>query len=321
MATASTNTTIAHNSTATFDTWINEIYTGLVTSCGLVQTADTGQMAVPSTAVYTATANTAVGYYVFQFNDTLQATSPVFFKLEFGTANSPNSPGMWITIGTSTNGAGTITGNVGTRVMVTSNTAPVSTITNYAARFVYNTTYGVCGLSWKIQGGGAGTNASLGGFYIHRSVSTAGAATATSVHMLTNSSSFVGGSTGNQTYYQIVDYSTGTVFGPAAGALATSWQTNWMWVPFLSLQTIQGTVGQIFPCVQYAPTASTPPFGITNLIAGCLLTEIPIGGTITATVLGSTSLTYMNVSSFTGCTYIGNNNAGASTYGVLFLWQ
>lgn len=320
MTVASTNTTVAHTNTAQFDTWINEIYTGLVTSCGLVQTADTGQMAVPSTTAYTATINTSQGYYVFQFNDTLQATSPVFFKLEFGTGNGATVPMMWITIGTSTNGAGTITGTVGTRVGVGCNTVPYSTIINFATRFVYNTTYGVCGLAWKIQGQGAASNATLGGFYIYRSVSNAGAATATAVHMLTNASSANGSSTGNQVYYQIIDYSTSTVYGPTGG-IATNWSGSWCWIPFQATQTIQGSLGQIFPCVQFVATASTPPYGITNLYAVCLHSEIPIGGTITATVLGSTSLTYMNVANFAGCIYCGNNNIQSSTYGCLFLWQ
>jgi len=88
---------------ANFQAWVNEIYNALVTTCGLsVHTADTGQMAAPCTTNRFAADITyaADGYYMFKFNDTLQATSPIFIKLEFGMSLA-TTPALWITMATS----------------------------------------------------------------------------------------------------------------------------------------------------------------------------------------------------------------------------
>lgn len=74
MALDSTLAVIAHTSTATMDAWINEVGSALVTTCGLSRMSasqDSGQMAFPSTTAYSATLNTAVGYYMFYFTDPL----------------------------------------------------------------------------------------------------------------------------------------------------------------------------------------------------------------------------------------------------------
>lgn len=76
-------------------------------AAGWVQTSDTGQGDVTTMTV--PTANTAAGYEVWRLNDALQSTAPVFVKIEYGRAT--NVPIVWITVGQSTDGAGTI-GNV-----------------------------------------------------------------------------------------------------------------------------------------------------------------------------------------------------------------
>lgn len=77
---------------------------------GLIRTADTGQID-PSTVVRAAI-NTAAGYEIWRFNDALQATSSIFIKVEYGTGPSASMPGMWITVGTGSDGAGNITGTI-----------------------------------------------------------------------------------------------------------------------------------------------------------------------------------------------------------------
>lgn len=74
MAIDSTSTVIAQTTTAQFLLWVNEIFTELVTKCGLTQMnplMDTGQMAVPSTTAVPVAANTSAGYYNFLFTDAL----------------------------------------------------------------------------------------------------------------------------------------------------------------------------------------------------------------------------------------------------------
>jgi hypothetical protein len=92
---------------AEFRAWAQGIHDGLASFADLTQTADTGQINI-ATANRPA-ANGVAGYEVWRFNDAMQATMPVFFKLEYGIDNSPTLPQLIITIGKGSNGAGTIT--------------------------------------------------------------------------------------------------------------------------------------------------------------------------------------------------------------------
>jgi hypothetical protein len=92
---------------AEFRAWAQGIHDGLASFADLTQTADTGQINI-ATATRPA-ANGVAGYEVWRFNDAMQATMPVFFKLEYGIDNSPTLPQLIITIGKGSNGAGTIT--------------------------------------------------------------------------------------------------------------------------------------------------------------------------------------------------------------------
>lgn len=74
MAKDSTSLVIAHSSNATFQAWVNEVFTELITTCGLTRMSplqDTGQMAAPCVTAYSGTANTAIGYYMAYFTDPL----------------------------------------------------------------------------------------------------------------------------------------------------------------------------------------------------------------------------------------------------------
>jgi hypothetical protein len=61
-------------------------------------------------------------------NDSLQATAPVFIKLEFGCGVT-SCVGLWLTIGTATNGAGTLTGQTSPRFSLSPSAN--NTTTNY----------------------------------------------------------------------------------------------------------------------------------------------------------------------------------------------
>lgn len=74
-------------------------------AAGLVKTADTGQ--IDWTTVLATNANLQKrGYEVWRFNDALQATRPVFIRIDYGSGNYPYNPMLWFTIGTATDGAG-----------------------------------------------------------------------------------------------------------------------------------------------------------------------------------------------------------------------
>lgn len=90
-----------------FRAWITAAHDMLV-GMGLVQTSDTGQ-ADFSTLAKPTSGNTMAGYRMYRFNDSLQGTAPVFVKLEVGTGSSATTTfGSRVTVGSSTNGAGTI---------------------------------------------------------------------------------------------------------------------------------------------------------------------------------------------------------------------
>jgi hypothetical protein len=91
-----------------FRNWGQAISNALA-AMGLVKTSDTGQINFTTVAKPTG-ATTVAGYEIWRFNDALQATTPVFIKLEYGTGNVATAHGMWITIGSSTDGAGNLTG-------------------------------------------------------------------------------------------------------------------------------------------------------------------------------------------------------------------
>lgn len=90
---------------AQFRAWGLQISNALA-AIGLVKTSDTGQI---NWATVTTPANfTAAGYEIWRFDDSLQATDPIFFKLEYGVGSSGSIPYLKLTVGFSTDGAGTI---------------------------------------------------------------------------------------------------------------------------------------------------------------------------------------------------------------------
>ena len=104
-----------HSFTAAYiQGWVGFCVSAL-TNAGWVQTTDTGQTAAGSFGT-TQSANTSLGYQIWRMNDALQSSYPVFVKFEWGGgAQAPftYAPAMWVTVGTGSNGTGTITGILG----------------------------------------------------------------------------------------------------------------------------------------------------------------------------------------------------------------
>jgi hypothetical protein len=101
------------SSNADFESWVTGVHNALA-AVGLVQTADTGQIN-PATVALPGAINTSAGYEIWRFSDALQATLPIFIKVEYGTGSVVNRPSFWITVGSATNGAGTLSGALSTR--------------------------------------------------------------------------------------------------------------------------------------------------------------------------------------------------------------
>lgn len=81
-------------------------------SVGLTQTSDTGQLSLATDPTFVATASYSYGYTVYQWTDAYQSTSPLYMRIEWKNSATSTVSNMMpfpvITVGTSTNGAGTI---------------------------------------------------------------------------------------------------------------------------------------------------------------------------------------------------------------------
>lgn len=83
----------------------------LVTTGGWVQVTQTGETA-PGSLVKSGSANTKSGFRVYRMNDSLQATAPLYMRLDFGTGTSASIFGVWVSLSSSINGSGTPSGTV-----------------------------------------------------------------------------------------------------------------------------------------------------------------------------------------------------------------
>jgi hypothetical protein len=116
-------TTLTHtNATdAAFRLWGAAIGVKLA-AAGWIQTADTGQINW-TTVLAPLGATTVVGYEIWRMDDALQATAPVYLKLEYGSGSAAANPAIWITIGSGSTGTGVLSGLVSTRFTCTGSAA------------------------------------------------------------------------------------------------------------------------------------------------------------------------------------------------------
>lgn len=112
---AASTFTVTHRTLADADfrSWGGAVSTAIGTA-GWTQTADTGQVNWATVTAPGAVQNTVAGYEIWRMNDALHTTYPVYMKLEYGSgSNTPSgqygySPNLWVTLGTASNGTGTI---------------------------------------------------------------------------------------------------------------------------------------------------------------------------------------------------------------------
>lgn len=116
-----TTTTNDVTTNAHFEAWATAIHNAL-TSVGLVQTADTGQITLAGVA--NPGANTFAGYEIWRFADANQSADPIFFKLEYGCGTAVSRPALRWTFGDGSNGTGTLTNGSTVQTEATSVTTP-----------------------------------------------------------------------------------------------------------------------------------------------------------------------------------------------------
>jgi hypothetical protein len=210
------------------------------------------------------------GYEVWRFNDAQQATAPIFLKFEFGS----NVPTVKITVGTGSNGSGTITG---TALSIARNFNGSSPQTTNTARQSYMChTDGFFGVNWKV-----GSSQSVGAFAIARTVNAAGVADATGAIVLWGS-----GVTSPKTATQAFRYAAPAVAYPAA---TTTVAIQALGInPQASVSTAVGSDIQVALGFTITPRVQ-PIVGLVGVLKG----ELAPGGTFTFTPVGTTPRTYL----------------------------
>lgn len=194
MATTSYNVPAQITTDAEFRTWGSSLKAALA-AVGLVQAADTGQIDW-TTVTKPTVGNTAAGYEIWEFNDTLQATAPVFIKIEYGTAASATQPSLWVTVGTSTNGAGALGGQMSTRKQLNQSQSATATVyTSYVSGASNRLSF--CLMATSLTAATAMT------VNIERSHDATGADTADGISVFTVSTS-------NSTFEQFIPTPTGS---------------------------------------------------------------------------------------------------------------
>lgn len=285
MTTATTVTPLDHTSDAGYRTWVAE-WIAQCTAVGLVQTSDTGQI---NTATATRPgSNTDGGYAIFRFDDSLQATAPVFVKFYFGTAASTSAGRIRAQVGTASNGSGTLSGLGSANTDTVSQTsAPPSTVANYTSYITGGSGY--FGIAFK-AGVSAANQLPYALFHLARTRDSTGATTGDGL---------------------ITTYRTTLSSGPSARTISYSGATiydggeiqKWF-LPFYTLSsTLVGGTPQVMKTYY-----CTPRVRPSMDLAGTLAAEIGVGVQFTATLVGSTSHNYM-VFAASGSTFNGHNLA------------
>lgn len=297
MTTATANLTFDNSTDAGFRAWGSGISAAL-SACGLVQTADTGQVNWT-----TVTRPTGVpvfqGYEIWRFADALQATKPVFIKIEYGAITNALNASLAITVGTGSNGAGTLSGTVSARETFYIGASSVTSVTP-SPYYACGDTSSIAFVSTYISAFGSAFSWGAGfciersrdvngtpngdGLVFARFAVAAGVRSAQYLSFTTNTAS------STLTYWPI----------PLPSKVSGSFNT--------------GTDVALFPM-----TVATPkPQGPALSFLGCSTSEFPRATTITV-VIGGSSRTYLAI---TGTSLMNSPEAsGSASFAVAMRYE
>ncbi len=281
---------IAQANDADFRAWGSDLSVSFA-DVGLVQTADTGQINW-TTVLRPGTSATAAGYEIWRYPD-----SSVYLKFEYGTgAASLAAPSVWLTVGTGSNGAGTLTGAISPRATISIQTVTLDSAgTSRQSFLVYKDGFfGFVGYraasavgpapfmgAWVAKTTDAAGNPDSRGATVYRK--TGGANAPPSV--------------------QALNFQTNTVSG-------VDLDGNFVVIPMGITSSIIGADTQCFIHWTALPLVLPNPYMATIITA-----EVPAGSTFSTTLVGTTPRTYLALD---------NNPQGSelsSTYRLAMLWE
>ncbi len=285
MTTSAVTSTLQHTDDATFRAWGRQVGDQL-TAVGLVRTADTGQ--INWGTVLRPAANASAGFEIFRFDDPLQATRPIFIRINYFTSSTATNPFLQISTGQGTDGAGALTSVMTGNVNVLGGGGPANTATvSYACMNAALGGFFFAG--WLGSRSGVVPNAAFT-FGIFRSLDDNGAPTGDGFTL----------------------YFAGN--GPLT-SVSWSWLTNsglnsgqsYTIVPGNIASSSFGTDIQAYRHYMSYPIIR-PLAGLVTVFAS----EITRGSTFTATILGATARTYLAL----GDGVIGASSNNAQSHSV-----
>jgi hypothetical protein len=96
-----------------YKVWVTHIHNTFL--LGWVNTSDTGQLDISTLPSLGLSSISYSGYKIYRMNDSLQATYPVYVKVEYGNGyQGLYCPGLRVSFGTGSDGAGNLTGYLNT---------------------------------------------------------------------------------------------------------------------------------------------------------------------------------------------------------------
>lgn len=261
MATVTWNVANDASSDATWRTWGSAFHTALAGLGTLVQTADSGQ-------ANWATATRSPGAYeMWAMADALQSSAPYYIRFLFD--QSANAPRVWISIGTGTDGAGNLTGNVSTARAYNCNSTATA-LTHYLS----STTSRLTG--WLFVNGSAPA-----AFTIERARSNTGAEIGTGAMHIGN----------------IGVNGTGSIVWVSAGAALPAVVEDGNCKNYMVCSRGGTLIGTQMTCFTFNPVG--PNYQVQNPPVGLLLyhsSDLGLSGTLPQITMYGTARTYINVS-------------------------
>lgn len=240
---------VRDNSTlANFKAWASVISAFFATA-GWVQSSDTGQVNWSTIASVPTSGNYV--YEIWKPGDGLQV---FYLKIEYGTgsASSSTNPRIRLSIGTSTNGAGTLTGFVSsTQLVPPSDPNVTSTVTQYQCYFSGDSGR-MAVMMWRDDPQSSGGNTAPIFFAIQRSLNSSGTpyGTSSTGYVTLISAGTPNAGPANQ---QSVVFGVGVA--PFMANSATGNSQTWSVLPngYLSSGLFNGQVpiSPVFPCVGF----------------------------------------------------------------------
>lgn len=259
---------------ANFKAWAQPISAFFATA-SWTQSTDTGQVnwstiaSVPGSGAYV--------YEIWQPNDGL---TTFYVKIEYGNVSGTNCPGLKLSIGTTTNGAGTLTGFIlGPQQVCATSYTPPSTVTTFECNFS-----GAAGRIGVMMWRNSSTANSQQFFAIERSVNSSGAYT--SSHVTLFSCGAGGGQNGRFSAQGSLLFGVGVAPNNLNNPGNTA-QGGWLTRMLTPTSSVSSAFNGSIPFDTATPSVGFFDFPLTTAGVGAAQ-DFTEGVTFTVTVYGST---------------------------------